>query len=403
MITSGVGALLGFVFWIVVSRHFPASQVGIAAVLISTMGLLSLLSSLGFHVGLVRFLPGENDKSGMINSIFTITAILCLIAAVIFIAGLPVWSPALVFLQGDTWLWLCFILGIAVTNLFMMQKYVFVATRSTEYDLLQGIVWNVLKVALAFVLVALGTLGILLSWSAAMFLALVVGNVLILKIQPGYRPFPVIRKALINKAVKFSSGSYVAEIAAMGAHYLLPLLIVNILGAEAHAYFYIAFKIAQTVFMLPIAVVLSLFTEGSHDPEKLRENFLKATKLMTMILIPVVILIALFGSKVLWLFGEIYSHESLHLLWILLASTIPMVINELYVTVKRVELKVRSTVYIYSLITILTLGACYVLMNWIGLAGVAWGWLAGQVIGASITGWALVKMLRQRGTAPIKW
>jgi O-antigen/teichoic acid export membrane protein len=47
--------LTGFLFWAVTARLYPAEEVGLASSVISAMGLLALLSTLGLDYGIIRF------------------------------------------------------------------------------------------------------------------------------------------------------------------------------------------------------------------------------------------------------------------------------------------------------------------------------------------------------------
>ena len=44
---------------------------------------------------------------------------------------------------------------------------------------------------------------------------------------------------------------------------VLPIMVLNTLGAEQAAYCYIAYAIATLLFMIPSAISMSLFVEGS--------------------------------------------------------------------------------------------------------------------------------------------
>ena len=48
---------------------------------------------------------------------------------------------------------------------------------------------------------------------------------------------------------------------------ILPIMVLNVLGAEQAAYYYIAYAIAALLFMIPSAISMSLFVEGSHGEE----------------------------------------------------------------------------------------------------------------------------------------
>ena len=67
MMTPVVGSLLGFIFWMVVARFYSTAEVGLAATIFSAMGLIAAFSGLGFNIGLIRYLPKEDDKQGMIK------------------------------------------------------------------------------------------------------------------------------------------------------------------------------------------------------------------------------------------------------------------------------------------------------------------------------------------------
>lgn len=395
---SGLNAILGFVFWIVAARFYSPTEVGLASALIAAASLLCLLSNLGFPVGLIRFLSRARDKIGMLNTSLTIAGTFSLVVAAVFVVGLPLWSPALLFLQENVTLLIAFIVFTVAVTLNLIQKSAFIALRSTGFLLLREIVWGILKIGLVIALVILGVLGIFSSWGVAMWLGLALGILFIMRVMPGFRPLPTIRKNVANDMLHFSAVSYVADLAGSISNYILPLLVVNTLGAEANAYFYIAFAIAMALFMIPVGVMTSLFAEGSHDPEKLRGNTIRATKFVLILLIPAMAVLLLFGDKILSIFGRVYSENALHLLWLLTLSAIPLAVNELYIAVKRVQLQVKDTAYIYWAIATLVIGISYVLSARIGLIGVGLGWIMGHTLVASaLLGTSMIGKWRRRG------
>lgn len=93
MLSWMAGPIWGFIFWVLAARYFTASDLGLANGLTSAIGIITLLATLELHVGLIRFLPGENDRRGMINSCLSVSGVLCLVVAVVFIMGLGFWMP----------------------------------------------------------------------------------------------------------------------------------------------------------------------------------------------------------------------------------------------------------------------------------------------------------------------
>lgn len=395
MLKSAGGAILGFVFWMIAARLYSSYHVGIASALIAGMGLLSSLSLLGLNIGLTRFLPQYEDKRGIINSCFTVVGIFSIVLATVFIVGTPLWSPPLSFLREDTKFLLSFVLFATVGSLLLIQAQTFIAFRSAKFAFAQQMVRQGLKVVLVTMLVSFGVFGIFSSWGIASLVALLVANLFLLrKVQPDYFPLPQIKKKVVNELGQFSLGNYGAEVISGAQFYILPLMIINILGAESSAYFRIAYGVADLLFMIPVAVTMALFAEGSRDPEKLHTNVLKAIKVIFLLLTPAILLVLFLGDKILLLFGSEYSGNALKLLWILALSSIPFAINELYVMIKRVELKVKPVVYTYSGIIIPVLGGSYILASKIGLTGVGFSCILGQGVVAIFISTLIIRWLR---------
>lgn len=393
---SVAAAFLGFVFWMIVARFYSPSEVGLACALISVMGMLTSFSTLGLHIGLIRFLPEERDKRGMINSCLTMPGICAVALAVVFISGLGFWTPKLLFLRENFFYLLCFIIFTVASSIFLVQKNVFVALRSTKFNLVQRVVWNGLKIAFPIALVSLGAFGIFSSCGITLCVTVIIGTLLIRKVQSGYYPLPVIKKHMINDMMHFSFGNYIIEFIGTASIYILPLMVLGILGAETTAYFYIAFTISSMMFMISGAVGMSLFAEGSYEFEKLRTNVIRSMNFMFILLLPLLAIILLFGDKILLLFGKAYSENAFTLLRILALSSIPLVVNELYVGIKRVQKKIKPILYYSILALVLILGVSYLLMPKFGLIGVGIGWLLGQGVIAAMRVPAIAKEIRMK-------
>ena len=129
MARDAATAVLGLAFWIVVARFYSPAEVGLAAALISVVGLLIIFSKLGLDFGLMRYLAKEEDKKGMINTCYTISGLFSFLLAIIFVAGLGFWSPALVFVQKDLAILLLFIILTPMFSIFTLQSNAFVGMR----------------------------------------------------------------------------------------------------------------------------------------------------------------------------------------------------------------------------------------------------------------------------------
>ena len=141
----------------------------------------------------------------------------------------------------------------------------------------------------------------------------------------------------------------------------MPLIIINILSADMSAYFYVAWMIANLFFVVSYSTSSSLLAESSHNVQDLRKQVIKAVKFIFIILIPAIIVIYFMGEYLLYLFGEKYSVESINLLRILVISSIPVAINEIYISICRLKKKIVPVIAIYGWVALFTIICSYFL------------------------------------------
>jgi O-antigen/teichoic acid export membrane protein len=175
MLSSISSAGSGFFFWLIAARFYTAEDVGLASAIIAAMGLISMLSLLGFDISLVRFLPEREDKKELINTCLTISFIFSLALTMIFIAGIDTWSPSLSIIRDNKFLLLIFVVFTAILPLSGLQKEgVFVGFRKTEYSFFQTIAIFV-RLAIVPFLAAFGALGIYAAYGLTPVLAFGLG------------------------------------------------------------------------------------------------------------------------------------------------------------------------------------------------------------------------------------
>jgi len=377
MLNSVAVAVTGFIFWAIAARLYPVEGLGFASAAISAMTLLALLSSLGLDYGLVRFLPTSGEEATTImNSCFTAGSLVSIALSLIFVAGLGIWSPALLFIRQHPIFFVVFVISTTVSTLHAFVQRAFIAGRGGQFALAQGLIFGILRfIPLLFLANLFETFGIFVSWGMAMSLTVIVSLFLFLpRIHAGYHPIPAIRKRAIRGLMNFSVANYGANLMWTIPGLILPLMVVNRLGAEPNAYFYIGWATASVLFTIPVAISLSLFAEGSYNQQRLARDISRSLKLMFIILVPTIILIYVLGDKILLLFGRAYSENAIKLLRISAISALPIGINHLYFSIKRIEMKMKSVVGFSIFIAILTLVLSWFLMPRMGIwgAGVAW-------------------------------
>ncbi len=411
--THGVIALFGFFFWRIAEGRYGTEAVGSASALVSAVLLLHTLARLGLDIGLIRFLPDETDRPGMINTSFTIVGLLSAVLALVFVLGVRVWAPALAFVRENAWyavLFVCFTIMAGLVEL--LRQGVFVAYRRAQSSLAIEVVAG-LRLPLLFASLSVGAFGIFVSWGLAGLAALVGGIVLVLSIQRSYRPVPTIRRNVVSKMLRFSLGNYAAETFRELPGFVLPISVVGVFtarmdvetGREMGAYFYIAWTIASVIMMISYATSSSLLAEGSLEPTMFGRNAVRAAKFMLLLLIPAIVLVFLVGDIVLEWFGTDYSREAFPLLRVLSVSGIPLAINTIYVTQKRIQREMWPVICIYAFVAVCTVGVGYALMDRTDLLGIGIAWLASNCLVAVLVGllmtrtWLQARRNKSQGSA----
>ncbi|MBN2098062.1 MAG: hypothetical protein JW753_00540 [Dehalococcoidia bacterium] len=392
--THAVIALIGFFFWRIANGRYGEEAVGVATSLVSAVLLLHTLARLGLDIGLIRFLPDETDKPGMINTSFTIVGLLSAVLALVFVVGVGVWVPKLVFVRDNAWYAVLFIAFTVATSLVeLLRQGVFVAYRKTQSSLAVEVVGGLrLPIVLAFL--SVGAYGVFVAWGIGGVMALVAGIALVVLVQRSYRPVPAIRRGVVGKMLHFSLGNYAAETLRELPGFVLPLIVLGVftakLGDEAGkpmaAYFYIAWTIASVVMMIAYATGSSLLAEGSLDPRKFGSSTVKAMRFMLLLLAAAVVVVFVVGGWVLAWFGEGYSENALWLLRVLSVSGVPIAVNTIYVTQKRIERKMWPVIVVYAFVACYTIGVGYALIDRTDLLGIGVAWLVANCLVAVAVG-----------------
>lgn len=380
MLTSVSSAGFGFIFWMLAAKMYSPEDVGIATALISSMALLVLISRFGLDSSIIRFFP-INDKSRIFNTCVIITTFFVVLFGVIFIIGVDTFSPELYILKipFNAAFYLIF---LATSSIIALSTISFVAIRKAVFQFLQSIVVGS-RILFLIPLMTFGAIGIFGAVGISFILAFLLALFLLAK--SGIRLGFIIDREFLNEAFNFSAGNYLAGIFTMGPNFILPILVMNTLGAENAAYYYIAYSISALLFVIPNSISMSLFVEGSHG-EALKKNVMRSLVAIFSILLPAIIILYLIGGEVLGIVGVDYATNGLELLRMLVVANIFVSINFVYFSIMRIQKNMRGLVLLSSLIFVLLIGLSYIFMAMFGIVGVGYAWMVSYGIGSVVVG-----------------
>lgn len=370
ILNSAFAALFGLLFWIVAARTVSPNDIGLAIAAISAAALIVGLSRMGMDAGLIRYLPELKNKSELYSTIIMVNLALALVLAILFLVGIEFFSPALVFLQVG-WFPPLFLIYVLSTSIYFIQNITLVAIRKADLSLVQNLLLG-LRIPIMFFLAYLGVFGIFSALEFAFLVTSLFGVFMLHK--HGITLARKLDVAALRNILKFSMGNYTAGIFMILPITVIPIMILNTVGAKEAAYFYVAYSIAGLLFMIPNGISMSLFVEGSHNLP-LKDIVIKSIRLVMTLLIPAFLFIFFFGDILLQLFSKEYSKQSFEILRLLAVSSIFAAIISIYMSIKKIQKDIRMMNCVNFTISVLMIGLGYVALIKYGLIGIGYVWL----------------------------
>jgi O-antigen/teichoic acid export membrane protein len=358
----------GFLFWMVAARLYKVEEVGVATALVSSLGLVILFSRLGFDAAIFRFFSLE-DKKKVIFTSLTITTLACIIAGVVYIMLVGILAPSMPFLRNPRYALL--FLSIAIINsVALITGNVFVAGRRADRFFIQNILMA-LRIPALVPLVLFGAFGIFGSVGIGYFISALLSIFMLRGTINAFRM--QVDRSFINKSFRFSLFNYLSGILSLAPEMILPLMVLNMNGKAEAAIYYLSFAIGSLVLIVPNSLGISFYVEICQG-EGLKKSLMRAGGASLILLTPLVLILILFGGKILGLVGGDYV-QGLGLLRIIAISSFFVTIYTLCIYIQNFRMKVGNMVKLNVLRCALLLGLSYMLMPRYGILGAGYAWI----------------------------
>lgn len=407
MISTVVTAAIGYLYWVVAAHFYIAHDLGLASALISIMTLTSTLADLGVSSMLVQMLPQRKTDAAWsltLNAGLITGTLASLVAAVIMIVVLPLFSHQFAILWQDGIYAIVFVAGVPLGTIVNLLDQAFVAERNASNILLRNLVFALIKLFLLVPLTFIGALGVFSSWVLALAIGLVLGGLLLVtRLSRTY--YLTIRGVVRQVQTMFSSlaGHHFINLGGKASLYLLPVLVTVRLSPEDNAYYYTASMVGTFFFMVSASVAVSLFAEGSHNAEDVLHKAASSSVIIGMLLGPAMLLSFLGGRYILLLFGPDYVQHALSLLMILTIAAVPDAITNIYVSILRVQKRLRWAALLNLGMALLSLTIAWILLPILGISGAGLAFLIAQAVGSLIAGADLFRYYRHPSSVHAEW
>lgn len=384
---------LGFLYWVLAARLFPARDVGLAGAVVAAMMLCLLFGLLGIGSATIAAFPAHRrDPSPLLNTTFVLVATVAGASAVVYLAAASSASVAVrEVLTTPSYAGL-FLVACVTNTLAGQLDHISTAVRRADQAVVRGALFG----ASALMLMAVGhVLGggdelLFAPWAVGGVAICVLGFVQLTGVQPRWRSRLRVDRAVARGIIRVALPNHALTLADRAPGLLLPMIVTAILSPATNATWYVVWMMAGAIYIIPVEVGVTMFSEVAQRPETLRRSVLRGIQVSLAFGVGGAACVAVLAPVLLTLMGKSYASGGIVPLRLLLLAVIPMAAIQAYFAVSRARNRLReATVSAWLGGTVAVVAAGFA-GSVSGLVGMALAWLGVQVL---LGMWASARLL----------
>lgn len=377
--TSVVTSVVGFAYWWLAARVFTPEAVGFASATISAMILLGTVGVVGLGTLLMGELPRQPGKEiSLINAALIVVGGVGGCAGILFALAAPYISKDFEALGANLENILLFAVGVGLTAITLVFDQALIGLLRGGLQLWRNALFAVAKLLVLFIVGAWLSdttgLAIYVTWAIGNALSLItIVGVALLKnglprvLQPQWR--------LLRKLGRAALKHHAFNLTLLAPTLIQPVLVTVLLSAKVTAWFYVAWTIAGSLFVIPAALTTVLYAISSGQPGMLarKVRLTLGIALVTGILANALLF---FSSKqVLGFFGESYAEQAAWCLRFLSLGAFPVIIKHHYIAICRIKDHILLATIFMLIGGVFELSGITLGAHFAGLTGLSVGWL----------------------------
>jgi O-antigen/teichoic acid export membrane protein len=393
MLSTGIQAALGFTFWIVMARLFSPSDVGRASSLISATLLIGYFALFGLNSTLVRYLPTARNDGTLITAAMLLVAGAGAVIGLGYVLLTPVVAPRISFVDRPA-LAAGFVLLAAGAAVNLLTDSVFIARRRAGFcTLTDGAIGSTSKIIFGVLLAGSGAYG-LYSASVAGFTLSAVASIALMAFALRWRPSLRQPVRALKPLLRFSGANYAANAFNLLPSVVVPIIVLDRLGAEDAAYYFVAFQMASLLYAAISAVDQAFLAEGSQESADWRSIRRRSRRLAVILFLPGGTVLAVASHWILLAFGVGYSQNGTTSLELLAAAVIPIAACNWAWAVLRLSGRLKALVISSAVYSAGICGVAWVVAPH-GLTALSASWFVGASFAAIIASAAAARGRRK--------
>jgi O-antigen/teichoic acid export membrane protein len=396
---KGVLMVLGFLFWLLAARRFPAREVGLTAGAISSIMFGVQLALLGIGSAFIARYPRRQRRPAELLdtaiSIVTVTSLLFAAAFLLLASG--VFTQLRVVATMPAYALLFAVMSLVGTLGVLFDQVSMAQGRGDQVlarSVLNGVV-TLLPIPFLPVLRGDGgSLELFAAWVAGGLGACALAFLQLRSVGGGYRYRPRVDRPIAGELVRVGLPNHALTLAERAPGLILPIVVTELLSPTANAYWYTAWMMAWGVYVIPTSVGMALFAEAAHRPGQLASDARRAIRSSLAIGLLAGGALAVAAGPLLSLLGRAYAAAGVVPLRILLLGVVPLTLVQAYFSACRATGRLSEAVatgVVSGGGGIAATAAAGVLS---GLTGMATCWLLVLVATGLWSGWRLGRIVR---------
>lgn len=384
VLTAGVQAVSGALFWLIAARVDTQTDVGHATALFTSVLFVAFVAGLGQPVAAARYAAGRTPADHVLFAWgAAATAAAATVLGVAYLFGVrPAAVDELLDWHGAAGP-LVFVLFVVGTALSLLLDVRLMTQRRWALVLLRASLVGLARFPLLAVPVdGHRDLWLLVVAAAPNALSGFVGMALLPRVtgdRHRFGPLP----ARAREMARYSAVNWLSTLTYQAPTFAMPVIVLVNVDADSNASFYVAWGVAALACYVPTAIGQALLSEGGRDGAQLRSQVRLAIVVAGGLMVVGTALATVGRDVIVTLYGAEYR-DAADILPPLVAASIPWAVTSVYLTEARVRQLARSTVTITVALTAFILGPALVLVPDDGLDGAATAFLAGNLAAAAV-------------------
>jgi O-antigen/teichoic acid export membrane protein len=378
LISSGVGAIFGFGFWLICAHLTSSVQIGYTTTLIAYISLISTVTTLGLSNAVIRFLPNHKNKDEYFGTALAIAFASSIVIGSLLIESIKHLSPKLSFAIYSPEIFGLLLSFLILSSIGSIASSALLAQKDAKNIFIMALWMYPLRIVLPFLFPHLKVEGILTIVLATTLIGTAYEFYILYKKHHKKLKFNL---SSLSDSYKFTIGNFTGSIFGILPGSLVPIIVLNRLGPSIAAYFYIAMQFASLLSLICSSSAQAFLSEASNDKNSKRYmyHFAKGFRNMYSLLIPAALFMAIIGTQLLRFYGHAYYSNGAILLILLCVSSLFIGVNWLGDSLLNVQKRPIAYGFMNFINAFLTIAIVY-LFSSKSLTAVGLGWLISQII-----------------------